>query len=1325
MPDVWRCEKGHSGTLDQAPKGGLPKRLTRCPVCGDTLIALPRPSAPGDHTFLNRGESGSLCSVPGPHSFGSNEETKSPEEGVPLSDESLVKTRPDLGGRNTVLPNVAGYDLLAELGHGGMGVVYKARQQGLNRLVALKMILAANRASDKDLARFNIEAEAVAQLLHPNIVQIYEIGERDGCPFFSLEFVSGGTLAERTAGKPQPPQRAARLVRMLAQAMDFAHRRGIVHRDLKPANILLALPGNVPVPRYIESFPFDVSIPKITDFGLAKRLEGDSGHTRDGAIMGTPNYMAPEQAKGKNKEVGPAADIYALGSILYDLLTGLPPFKGSTIMETLEMVVNREPVPPRKINALVPGDLSTICLKCLEKDPAKRYATAGDLAEDLRRYLEGEPIQARPCTWIERTLKWTRRRPAAAMLVAVSVLAVLSLSIGGVALALHEMHIVETAHNLQIQAETARTAADAERAKAETQRRRAEDNFLDACRAVDEMLSRVGNQRLAHEPRMEQVRRELLQKAREFYEKFLNERGDDPQVQWQAARSSWQLGYIERMLGNPVKAEANYREAIERLDQVVARYPANVRYREDLAQIHEDRGSLLSEAQRLPAAETQHLAAQALRQQLAEEDGNNPRYRQLLALSSLYLGQIQYRRGEFNKAKQTLTDALEQMRRVSVPGDTARHWQIAQILNKLGQTHQLMGNAAAAKSAYEEAKGELQRLIESHPRKAVSELREELAMTFNNLGELQRDTNPAEAETAYREAVRLSEELAADFPATPMYRQEMAGYMKNLSLVLLAKGDGKGAEELSLLALDVKRRLADNLPWLPDYRRDLVAAQINRGVQLLMDDHVKQADQLYTEAGQTIRALVHQYPDIPNYQLEQGKCLVNHAAVKMELKKVDDAESLSAEGMQLVVQLAARWQDVPEYRYELARTHDSLGTMRELQGDALRAERHYRAARETLKLLVEKYADEPDYTRQLAVTCNKLANLLSRAKDSPEAFALWKQARELLEPLAKRYRGVPGYRSDLSHCYDVYPLRLVLNGKLSQAEIEWETARRLQEELVKDFPRNRTHRLALARTWANLALVAVKQQRNAIAVERYRESVKVLEDYKGRDADDAAYQAALLENATCLANYLCASKLGDSNELLTAQQRVVALCQKLAAEQGATPPVRAKLAEAQKNYGQWLLEANRAGEARKHLEEAVANQRQVVDKLNDEPPYRTALLGCYDELFKVYEFVDDHAALAQAGEHQLKCCGDEALPRAVAAARLAWCSAAVDRDKKLTDTERVVLRLLYAERAMRYLDNAAQRGFKDAATFKNTPHFTPLQHRADYKALLDKLEKGL
>jgi tetratricopeptide (TPR) repeat protein/tRNA A-37 threonylcarbamoyl transferase component Bud32 len=358
------------------------------------------PDQPSEETF-------SFATVP---PVAADDDTDSPPTQVdppaaqPLSREELKAIHEEPP------PTIPGYEVQGELGRGAMGVVYKARQVGLNRIVALKMILHSQHAGSAGRARFKAEAEAVARLQHPNIVQIYEIGEHQGTPFFSLEFCSGGTLAGKLAGAPLEPRDAAQLLEVLARAIQAAHQANVIHRDLKPSNILLGAD----------------STPKISDFGLAKKLD-EASQTQHGAIMGTPSYMSPEQASGAGRLIGPLTDVYSLGAILYELLSGRPPFKAASVWDTLAMVSNLEPVPPGRLQPKVPRDLETICLKCLQKDLRRRYASAQHLAEDLRRFLNQEPILARPTPAWERAWKWASRRPAAAALVfAVGLLMVMS-----------------------------------------------------------------------------------------------------------------------------------------------------------------------------------------------------------------------------------------------------------------------------------------------------------------------------------------------------------------------------------------------------------------------------------------------------------------------------------------------------------------------------------------------------------------------------------------------------------------------------------------------------------------------------------------------------------------------------------------------------------------------------------------------------------------------------------------------------------------------------------------------------------------------------------
>jgi tetratricopeptide (TPR) repeat protein/tRNA A-37 threonylcarbamoyl transferase component Bud32 len=543
-----------------------------------------------------------------------------------------------------------GYEILGELGRGGMGVVYKARQRTLNRTVALKMILAGSHAGAEATARFLQEAETIARLKHPNVVQVYDFGSHEGKPYFSLEYLEGGSLAHKLRGEPQPPVQAAQTVQTLARAVQAAHEQGVVHRDLKPANVLLATDGT----------------PKITDFGLAK--QGDSGMTATGEVLGTPSYMAPEQAEGKARAVGPAADIYALGAILYELLTGRPPFRGASAWDTLQLVVGTDPVPPSQLQPKVPRDLETVCLKCLRKEPAGRYDSASALAEDLRRFLGGEPVVARPVARSERLWRWCRRNPVVAGL---STMLLLLLIGGFVAVTLLWRHAEdqradavaarERAQDLAAQANRQRTLAQEQtrlaRAQAEKARREANKAtwtvqlLTEMFRATDplglngipslkprageiltahQILDRVADKvardlYLKEEPETQANLMDTIgnvyctlgqtAKAQPLLEKALALRRRLPKDHPDLATTLHNLGFLHHQTGDYAAADRYYREALA-IRQRHARADPRA-----LSATLVNLGWLLHDQEDYPAAEKMFKEAIALRDRGSRKDG--------------------------------------------------------------------------------------------------------------------------------------------------------------------------------------------------------------------------------------------------------------------------------------------------------------------------------------------------------------------------------------------------------------------------------------------------------------------------------------------------------------------------------------------------------------------------------------------------------------------------------------------------------------------------------------------------------------------------------
>jgi serine/threonine-protein kinase len=652
---------------------------------------------------------------------------------------------------------VAGYEILGVLGRGTMGVVYKARQRGLNRVVALKMILAAEHSGPDELARFRGEAIALAELQHSNIVQIYEVGEDRGQPYFSLEYVPGGSLAKKVDGVPQPPGEAAALVRALADAMESAHCLGIVHRDLKPANVLLTAAGE----------------PKISDFGLVKRLADDAGQTQSGSIVGSPGYMAPEQAEGRSRDVGPLADVYGLGAILYHLLTGRPPFRASSVLDTLQQVRTQEPIPPSQFQPKLPRDLETICLKCLQKDPAKRYATAGELAEDLRRCEVGEAIRARPVGPLEKLWRWSSRNPRVAALSGAVAFLVVAWSITSTwlyrkarsnertairaAAAARENEILarNNAEEARRNAERARANAALAKRREELARETAQDAFNRMTRLGEQVIRRL---QAKHEParvqaewsRLRDDLASMLQKELVPIANRIEGQGD---TSFGLAAMHQSLGDLLRRTGRGEEARREFRRAIELIDQIARARPDNDVARANLGVMH-----------------------------------------QRLGEASLELdGDAQGALGEFRLAWD-LQDRIARQPRSGFYTKADNHRLLSHAAIKLGLAELGLGHPAEAYAQFQTA---------WENRKAWTQLEPQNVMARSYLSEAElwlgvasnRLDRWTESRQHLEEAIRICDELVHRFAGVPGFKADLATIYAVYGDALSRRGDDTEAEK--------------------------------------------------------------------------------------------------------------------------------------------------------------------------------------------------------------------------------------------------------------------------------------------------------------------------------------------------------------------------------------------------------------------------------------------------------------------------------------------------------------------------------------------------
>lgn len=683
---------------------------------------------------------------------------------LPAADaEALAQTNPDPlspPARQSALA-IPGYEVLSELGRGGAGVVYLARQVALDRLVALKMLLSGPYAGKAELARFHSEAEAIARLRHPHIVQIHDLGEADGRPYFALEYLTGGSLSAKLKRQPQPARQAAELLRTLAQAVHFAHQCGILHRDLKPGNVLLDADGT----------------PKIADFGLARRLDLEAEGLRErwtpsGAVMGTPSYMAPEQARGQTRAFTAAIDIYALGGILYEMLTGRPPFVGESISDTLMQVIDAEPLAPRRLNPRVPRDLETICLHCLQKRPTSRYATAADLADDLDRFLNHRPIRARPVGRLERILKWTRRRPAQAALFAVIALA---FALGAAGSAWHQLQLQHK--NVELQ----------QALNAEERQKRRNVELLRLSLDVESGYGDYVDEQLKPLPHLTDIRRRLLEKRFAFYRPILAQEPNDPQMRQTQGLAHLAVAVLRQKQEQFDEAETSYRTALERLN--LPEEEASPDSRRSFARARVQYATLLTTRKRLDDADRHlHESEQLLERLMTEAPEAETRHALALAYHNRAL--VLAKKGQAEAARQSYEDAIRLRRQLSDddPNDDRYPRELAGSYLNLNALYLHLQQPEPARAALLQAETLLLHLPPDVENRAL------LAGLYVNLGILDRERAPEQSLSALAKALALWSKLAEQFPDVADYRRRTASTHFLLGMGYITAGRLDAAE---------------------------------------------------------------------------------------------------------------------------------------------------------------------------------------------------------------------------------------------------------------------------------------------------------------------------------------------------------------------------------------------------------------------------------------------------------------------------------------------------------------------------------------------------
>jgi tRNA A-37 threonylcarbamoyl transferase component Bud32/tetratricopeptide (TPR) repeat protein len=679
------------------------------------------------------------------------------------------------------------YELISMIAKGGMGVVYKAHDAKLNRTVALKMILSGSFAGEGEIARFYAEAKAAAKLRHPNIVAIFDYGDVDDQPFFAMDYIEGGGLSDLVRENALPPEKAASLVKTVAEAMHYAHEKGILHRDLKPSNVLLDNAGQ----------------PMITDFGLAKQVEGHSGLTVSGTVLGTPSYMPPEQAAGHIDDVQVPSDVYSIGAILYELLTGRPPFRAANAVETLKRVLDTEPVSPRLLNPGIPVDIETICLKCLQKEPAARYASAQELADELERFLAGEPILARPIGRVARLWRWCRRKPKVALLAGTALLGTM-IAVGSI------------------------TVGYVMTSSALTQ---AEQSLAQTLVAINDLYILVSTDELLNTDGLQPTRKKLLAKAGKLLEQILEQQGDHPDVRQDLALAYYHLGHIMQDLEAPQEALAPLRRARSMQEALLAQ-SATEEGESTLGDILSLMGEVLEKVSRFDDALAMCDNAIQIRKSLAKKAPKNPEYGRKLANAYMNSGLVERAIAERLKSpaikERRFQNALARCRtaqdeRLALlagrPDDAELRLDLARGYYNIGNIGFLMERDDVALENLQHGIDQFDLLLAAEPENLdYNFLRALCNVRYGDV--IVVSEQPHGAKEHYKDAIHRLRMLAGRNDAVHKYKGALAQALVNLG-ILQAEFRDPGAVESYREAKSLLEPLVVSYPEMLQYQHDL------------------------------------------------------------------------------------------------------------------------------------------------------------------------------------------------------------------------------------------------------------------------------------------------------------------------------------------------------------------------------------------------------------------------------------------------------------------------------------------------------------------------
>lgn len=750
---------------------------------------------------------------------------------------------------------LAHFELSQKLGAGAFGTVWKALDTDLDRVVAIK-VPRKTQLTEADAEKFFREARAAAQLKHPGIVGVHEVGRENDTIYIVSDYVEGLTLADWLTSKQMSIRESAELLIKVSDAVHEAHERGVVHRDLKPSNIMLDAELN----------------PHVMDFGLAKREAGEITMTVDGQVLGTPAYMAPEQAKGDAHTADRRADIYALGAILFELLTGEKPFRGNMRM-LLHQVLNDEAPSPRRLNSSIPRDVETIVLRCLEKDPDKRFQTAADFSQDLQRFLKNEPVKSRPISWPLRSYRWYRRNAVVASLTA-AILVVLTIG-----LAIVGSLWQEAKATAQREFE-ARTLAEQERKRADQNFEQAQRNLDRANSVVDEFYTEVAasDELLRGTPGTHQLRQLLLQKAYEYYrESFAQQDYGDNSREF--AEAKFRLACVQNEIGIVDESMQSFQEAIEALEPLVQQFPKEQTHRSQLAASHSTLAAIYLDTHNLDSAETHYLSAEELYRDLVDEFPESHQFR--TDLSGVYhdLGNVRLQSNDVDAAIEQFEKRVNILRELALesPPTANELHQLAITQISLGSAYQTQGNHAEAEARFNDAYELTMLALETHPDNL--EFQSTLANAHHGRGNVLRARRQAqEAIADFTTTCNIYQRLAEQNPAVVEYRQRLAMGFMAMGSCYMSLRDGAAAISSFGKVIPLLEAILEGNPKLLKQQEYLAGAHLNRGICRLNTGQFENAEVDFIVAEELLDGLIAQEFDVPRSMTTLGGIYTNLAA---------------------------------------------------------------------------------------------------------------------------------------------------------------------------------------------------------------------------------------------------------------------------------------------------------------------------------------------------------------------------------------------------------------------------------------------------------------